>query len=237
MIISHSQQFIFLANRKTASTSVGITFSSACNKRDVITPLGQDESIRRELGYLAPRNYIPLKNIPSYILLRLQRKLYGRNISDALKKIGLHTHITPTRTLNYLPQKTWDSYFKFCFVRNPWDLVISKYFWVIRNDPNPISLDAYINSSKIKSVAKRSREMYTINDDIALNRICIYENIQAEVNQIFEELSLPGEPKLPNAKRQFRSDHRHYRDVLNDNQADKIAKIFEKEIELAGHSY
>ncbi len=79
--------------------------------------------------------------------------------------------------------------------------------------------------------------MYTINGKLTVNRLCLYENSQAEVNQIFEELSLPGEPKLPNAKRQFRSDHRHYRDILNDNQADKIAKIFEKEIELAGHSY
>jgi len=79
--------------------------------------------------------------------------------------------------------------------------------------------------------------MYTINGKLAINRLCLYENSQAEVNQIFEELSLHGEPKLPNTKRQFRNDRRHYRDVLNDNQAAQIAKIFEKEIELAGHSY
>jgi len=61
MIISHSQQFIFIANRKNASKAIGITFSSTCSQRDVITPLERDESIRRELVYLAPRNFIPLR--------------------------------------------------------------------------------------------------------------------------------------------------------------------------------
>ena len=137
MIISHSQQFIFIANRKTASRAIGITFSSACNKSNVITPLGKDESIRRELAYLAPQNFIPLRNIPSYLFLRLQRKLYGRKISKELKRIGFHTHITPAQILNYLPHKYWNLYFKFCFVRNPWDLVISQYFWATREKTRP----------------------------------------------------------------------------------------------------
>ena len=79
--------------------------------------------------------------------------------------------------------------------------------------------------------------MYTLNGKLAVNRLCRYENIQTEVNQIFKELNLPGSPKLPAAKRQFRSDKRHYRDILNDDQAEKIGLIFKREIELAGYTY
>ncbi len=64
MIISHSQQFIFIANRKTASTAIGITFSSACNKSDVITPLGKDESIRRGLAYFSSAKLYTLEEHP-----------------------------------------------------------------------------------------------------------------------------------------------------------------------------
>lgn len=237
MIISHSQRFIFIANRKTASTAIGIAFSSACNKYDVITPLGEDEEIRRKLGYPTPRNFIPWHKKLAHLSLLTQRRLTGLWISEKLKEIGYYTHITPKKILKYLHSDDWESYFRFCFVRNPWDLVISQYFWTIRNQSQPSSLDSFLNSSKIKGIAKRSQEMYTLNGNLAVNRLCRYENIQTEVNQIFKELNLPGNPKLPAAKRQFRSDKRHYRDILNDDQAEKIGLIFKREIELAGYTY
>jgi len=237
MIISNSQRFIFIANRKTASTAIGITFSSACNQKDIITPLGKDEEIRRRLRYPGPRHFIPWQNKAAYLSLLAQRKLTGLWISEKVKEIGYYTHITPKKILNYLQPDLWESYFRFCFVRNPWDLVISQYFWSIRNKPDPISLDSFLNSSKIKGIARRSQEMYTLNGKLVVNRLCRYENIQAEVNRIFEELNLPGNPKLPDAKRHFRSDKRHYRDVLNEEQAARIGLIFEREIELSGYSY
>ena len=237
MIISHSQRFIFIANRKTASTAIGIAFSSACNKKDIITPLGKDEEIRRKLGYQKPRNFIPWHKKPAYLSLLTQRKLTGLWISEKVKEIGYYTHITPKKILKYLQPDIWESYFRFCFVRNPWDLVISQYFWSIRNKSQPLSLDSFLNSSKIEGIAKRSQEMYTLNGKLAVNRLCRYENVQTEVNRIFEELNLPGDPKLPEAKRQFRSDNRHYRDVLNDEQAARIGLIFKREIELSGYSY
>ncbi len=79
--------------------------------------------------------------------------------------------------------------------------------------------------------------MHTIDGEVTVNLLYLYENGQAEANQTFEELSLPGDPKLASAKRQFRSDHRYYEDVLNNNQVTKNTKTFEKEIWLASHSH
>ena len=237
MIISHSQRFIFIANRKTASTAIGIALSSACNKPDVITPLGEDEEIRRQLGYPKPRNFIPWQKKLAHLSLLTQRRLTGLWISEKLKEVGYYTHITPKKILNYLQPAVWESYFRFCFVRNPWDLVISHYYWTMRNKPQALSLDSFLSHSKIEGIARRSREMYTLNSEMAVDRLCRYENAQAEVNQIFEELKLPGNPKLPAAKNLFRNDKRHYRDILNDDQAAKIGLIFKREIELAGYTY
>jgi len=238
MIINHRNRFIFIANRKTASTSIGIALSSTCQRKDVITPLSaRDEAIRQDLGYLGPRNFIPWKNKLNYLKLRIQKKLTKKNINRQLEQIGFHTHIKPQEALQYLNRECWETYFKFCFVRNPWDRAISQYFWVIRGKKAPMDLDTFINSRSLQSAAKNSKEMYTINGKFSVDRICNYENVQEEVNQIFEELNLSGSPKLPETKRQFRSDHRHYRDILNDGQAARIASLFKHEIELAGYSY
>ena len=64
-----------------------------------------------------------------------------------------------------------------------------------------------------------------------------YEDAQAELNRLFDELNLEGNPQLPHAKRQFRSEKRPYQDVLTKAQASRIGKIFEREIALAGYDY
>ena len=93
MIINHSKKFIFFANRKTASTSTAIALSSSCNKKDVITPLGRDERIRRELGHQGPINFIPWWNVPKYLAIEAKSKAFKRSANRELKTIGLHTHI------------------------------------------------------------------------------------------------------------------------------------------------
>jgi hypothetical protein len=70
VIINHSKKFIFFANRKTASTSTAIALSSSCNHKDVITPLGRDEKIRKELGYQGPTNFIPWWNKVNYFAIK-----------------------------------------------------------------------------------------------------------------------------------------------------------------------
>ena len=75
MIINHSKKFIFSSNQKTASTSAAIALSSSCNRKDVITPLGRDEKIRKELGYQGPINFIPWWHKPNYFVIKAKCKL------------------------------------------------------------------------------------------------------------------------------------------------------------------
>ena len=92
MIINHSKKFIFFANRKTASTSTAIALSSSCNHKDVITPLGRDEKIRRELGYQGPTNFIHWWSKVNYFAIKAKCKTQKKGINRYLKSIGLHTY-------------------------------------------------------------------------------------------------------------------------------------------------
>lgn len=52
---------------------------------------------------------------------------------------GLYTpkHIPPSVLRGILGPSTWDEYFVFVFVRNPWDWFVSQHFW--NQKPSPIS--------------------------------------------------------------------------------------------------
>ncbi len=240
MIINHSKKFIFFANRKTASTSVAIALSSSCSNKDVITPLGRDEKIRKELNYQGPANFIPWWNKHRYLTIEAKSKFFKISANESLKKVGLHTHISADKALQmkYIKQKIFENYFTFCFIRNPWDHAISQFYWLKRK-PSKASLDleTFIYGGTLDSFAKGCRSIYSSNGKVIVDKLYKYEYLQEAVNTIFEDLDLPGDPMLPRAKSNIRSDRRHYKDILNSQQAETIGNLFSQEIELGGYSY
>ena len=56
-IISYSKNFIFTKTNKTAGTSLEIALSKYCDEGDVIGLIGDDEKIRRDLGFRTAQNY------------------------------------------------------------------------------------------------------------------------------------------------------------------------------------
>jgi len=126
----------------------------------------------------------------------------------------------------------WCTYFKFCFERNPWDKVISLYFWRNQNGPRP-TIAEYLRSDHVGRA--RGFHRYTIDGKIAVDRICFYENLEQELARIQERLNLPPIPPLPRAKARFREDRRPYCEILSREEMAAIAEIFAWEISQFGY--
>ena len=138
MIICHTYKFIFLKTEKTAGTSIEIALSKFCGPDYIITPItSEDEEIRKKLGYRGPQNYrFPLS---SYTIYELARFLIKR------KKKRFLNHISARKAREYIGNEIWDSYYKFCVERNPWDRCVSFYYWRNRSEPRP-AISEYIHS-------------------------------------------------------------------------------------------
>ena len=78
---------------------------------------------------------------------------------------------------------------------------------------------------------------YTIEGQVAVDRLGRYEDLEAELESFGERVGLPGPLAVPRTKDSQRSDRRHYREVLRDEDAEKIAKLFADEIALLGYEY
>ncbi len=231
MIISHKHKFIFLRVIKTASTSMAIALSKYCGSNDVISRLPpKDEALRKKMGYRGAQNnkFAPIWD---YTLKSIAWHALNRCV-----KHKLNTHALAREVKKEVGTDVWNNYYKFCFVRNPWDMIISDYYWVYQKEPRPPISD-YLESMHVLRLRRKAYDVYTINGEVAVDRLCRFENITAEAAIIEKEIGLPGPLILPRAKTQYRQDKRSYREILNKEDQNKIANIFKEEIQLLGYKF
>lgn len=229
MIVSHRNGFIFLKTSKTAGTSVEIALSAVCGPDDILTPISPpDEETRRALGYPGAQNC--LAGWREYTPLDwLRRGLQGR------RKLRFYNHM-PAREARPKLAAVWDGYFRFCIERNPWDRVVSSYYWRHKTEPRP-TMTEFLRRGGHLILKRKGIELYQIDGVDAVHRILRYEHLADEMEDVRRHLGLSAPLDLPRAKGQFRRDRRHYREILTDDEAAIIARDFAPEIARFGYTY
>jgi hypothetical protein len=213
VIVSHQHRLIFLKTRKTAGTSVEIALSRVCGPDDIITPLAEeDEALRTTLGGRGPQHAasppLPLKPF-NHMPARAVRRLVGR--------------------------KVWRGYYRFTIERNPWDLVVSQYFWRYRAAEGP-PFDEWVRSPAVQELAEKNQRIYRLGGDVAVDRVLRFESLSADVAALWEERGLPGSPDLPNAKGYSRPE-RTYREHYTPETRDLVGSLFARTIADFGYEY
>ena len=89
----------------------------------------------------------------------------------------------------------------------------------------------------MNNLKKYGYHNYTINDEIVVDKICLYENLKEDLKEVSKLLELPTTLELPNAKAGFRKDKRPYKEVLSTYIEKKIVKIFSEEIALFNYEF
>lgn len=220
MIVSHKYKFIFIKTEKTAGTSIEIALSKFCGPNDIITPIDpEDEIKRRELGFRGPQNY--LISLNRYSRTDFLKAVYRR------KRLAFYNHADAEFVRRYIGEAKWNTYFKFCFERNPWDKVISWYYWNHNTTPKP-SLSDFIETPIANGI--KGFQLYTIDSEIVVDKVFFFEQIDQAMEEICRHTGLPEIPSLPNAKSGRRKDKRSYRDILSERDKEKIQKVYAREI-------
>jgi hypothetical protein len=215
LILSHDYQFIYIRCRKTASTSIELALSRACGHNDIVTPIRapEDEALRPQIGGRGPQNYLN---------------------ADGTHRFYNHMPASEVRLL--VGQRVWDSYYKWCVERNPWDKVLSYYYHRHRNPATRPPLHTFLESGGAQRAI--NFRLYTIGAEVAVDHIARYEQLTTELARIAARLGLPSEAtNLPRAKAESRSDRRHYSAVYTPAERDLVGELFSNEIDLHGYYY
>jgi hypothetical protein len=228
MIISHQHKFIFIKTAKTAGTSIEVFLSKHCGSDDVVTPIFPPLE-----GHL-PRNYEGLFNpLPEFLSgVNRPRETWG----DLLRRRKFSNHIPALLVQKRIPASIWRSYFKFCVERNPWDKMLSHYYMHVHRAGGSLSLEEYFAHGKFPINFRRYTDRS--GKKIIVERVLRYENLTAELADVFSQLNIPFDGTLgATAKSEYRKDHTPYQSVFNEQRRRIVERIFAKEIELHGYRF
>ncbi len=232
MIVSHQHRFVFIKTRKTAGTSIEIALAEHCGPADIITPIDEvDEQIRRELGHRGPQNFEVRQ--PASGLGGLISRLFGRNV------VRHYNHAPASLIRARIGPQSYDSYRKFCVVRNPWDRAVSLYFWR-KNRPGSEKLDEEMSFAEFvrdtPADVLSDTHIFTIDGAAAVDRFVRYENLAEDLTTALAELDLPA-IDLPWAKSGTRETKDHYSWIFDDESEARIRELCAWEIDNLGYEF
>ena len=229
MILSHKYKFIFIKTAKTAGTSIEVFLSRHCSPEDILTP------ITPAIEGHQPRNYEGFIN-PIPELLERPGKFFSALRGSIISREKFYRHMPASEVRKRVPAEVWNSYFKFCVERNPWDKVLSHYHMHAAREDGPLSLDEYLARGRFPINYFRYTDRTGIK--VIVDRIVRYENLMAELGEVFSQLNIPFDGTLGvAAKSEYRTDRGPYRQVFNDEQRRIVEKAFAKEIALHGYQF
>jgi Sulfotransferase family len=154
---------------------------------------------------------------------------------------SLYLLLPPKKRIE-IGKKTFDAYFKFGFVRNPWDRVVSLY---LRNEglemKEKMTFEEFVDWIKYSSSTCVIPGPHTNQLDwfvdphgnVIVDFIGKFENMRSDWKIVADRLGLPGE--LPH-KRKNR-DRKHYAEYYSEKTKQIIANKFKVDIEYFQYTF
>lgn len=211
MILSHSSGFLFVHIEKAAGSSIQQALLPFAN----VPP---NSRLRRRLAWFGPLN----------------------RVGGLYRAVQFGEHATADEVKRCLPERAYNALFKFAFVRNPWDRLVSRYAHLLRSTERRrhkfISGLEKFEDFLQWEIQRESAQQHPYVTDAQGNQIVDfvghYETLREDFAKVCAKLKIQVE--LPHANV---SEHRDYRSYYTPETREFVAKQFRRDIELFGYDF
>ena len=205
VLVSFQKKFIYTKTTKTAGTSVEVFFEPDC-----LPPDGYEQVHFRG------------ETITDYGVVGFR----GLNMpADTV----WYNHMPAARIRVYLGSDVWDEYFKFCVIRNPFDKLISMYFFQMGKENKECVMDGDFSLLRCDFLdwlkGRRfgdDRDKYLIDGSVCVDYFIRYERLLEDLAEVCERLEIERDvAELERFKSQSRLTKKHFSEFY-DAEAERI---------------
>lgn len=156
-----------------------------------------------------------------------------------------HYHVTANKLHEELPPKVFQKYFKFAFVRNPWDREVSRFFYIRKSADHAYhekvnefpDFETYVEwlmkFHKEVGVDTQLSRLTNHNGQVLVDFIGKFENLQEDFDFVCKKIGIP-EAHLPEVNT---SEHKPYRSYYSEQSKNIIGEIFKPDINFFGYAF
>lgn len=151
-----------------------------------------------------------------------------------------HGHISFQQVSAHLPERIWKTYYKFGFVRNPFERFVSSCIFLNRRNPDfkghetdfmkrVIADDVFMRRVL---VIPQYRLLADEDNRIMMDYVGRYETLQTSYGHICKEIGIP-ESRLP---KENESLHAHYASYYDDDLKRSVASFYHLDFKFFGYN-
>jgi len=152
-----------------------------------------------------------------------------------------HGHVSFAEVRPFLGEEAFQSYFKFAFVRNPFDRFVSYCAFAtsregsFERDPKRVMRHFLFTAPPMNHIIFRPQHLFVTDRDGSLQADMLgkVEEMQASYDAVAARIGIDT-TALDHANRSRRGD---YRDYYDQELIDGVAKIYARDLELFGYDY
>lgn len=174
-------------------------------------------------------------------------KTGGTSIENMLDMYGKYRHL-PYHESRAMYSKYWDKYFKFSFIRNPWDRLVSIYHFYkfgnerinrkIKRNLEPtfgefiMGLKNNPNHPLKMLISPQKDWVYSPNGELMVDFLGRFENYENDINKIFEIIG--GKAPIRHDRKSVRG---NYRDYYTPELVKIVEELCRVDIEFFGYKF
>jgi len=170
-----------------------------------------------------------------------QHAMFGQSTLPvpALASLG-HGHISFQQATRHLAPEHLNNYYKFAFVRHPFDRFVSAAAFLLGNEPDFQRNPTALMKSAMSRPRFRNRVLISPQSDLLMDSsgnsgmdfIGRYETLQSDFTHVLKHIGLPADV-LPEVNT---SEHGAYQDYLDAELTSQLTAFYERDFALLGYS-
>lgn len=157
------------------------------------------------------------------------------------QKHCFRTHDDILAARKRMPEEVFNRYFKFAFVRNPWERLLSEYHYILSRPEHGrhrrvAGLDGFQAFIRMQIPRRDAYQLNMLCDskgNLLMDFVGKLENLEADWRTVCETIGIPFQ-SLPHRNV---SEHVSYRESYDQASIDLVARYWAEEIELFGYSF